>query len=395
MQLKILCDMNFFGIIINTLTLALLIILIVSSVLLFLYYGLFYLRIGIHKGKKDNKKNTELHGVSVVLTVKNESEQLKENLVYLLEQDYPDFEVIVIDHVSKDYTRYILKTYQESYPNLKVVNFLQDVNMFQGKKFPLSIGIKSAKNDIILLTECSCVPKTFTWIREMVENFSPNTHFVMGYSGFKSEKTLLNAFVQYDNLAYTASSFGFALLKHPYTACGKNLSYHRSFFFDKGGFIKHYHIPTGDDDIFVNENATGKNMNICLSKDSYVVSQSKKTFKEWCHQKAKRMSTQKYYSFIDKMLLSIYPISIVLFYLSAIATLVLNNNPESAILCEIILGLIVLKLGWQILSFYQLGRRFECTKVSYFAPLFEIYFLFMNTIMYISALRNKIKGWKQ
>lgn len=388
--------MNFFGTIINTLTLVLLIILLVSFVLLSLYYGLFYLRIALYKGKK-YPKNTKKPGVSVVLTVRNESEALCDNLVYLLEQDYPDFEVIVIDHVSKDYTRFILKTYKESYPNLKVVEFLQDVNMFKNKKFPLSIGIKSAQNDIILLTECTCVPKSFTWISEMMENYRPDTDFVMGYSGVKSAKGLLNTFIRYDNLAYTASSFGFALLGNPYTACGKNLAYRKSFFFQKGGFIKHYHIPNGDDDIFVNENATRNNVSVCLTNDSYVLSEPKTTFKAWCQQKAKRMSTQIFYPIGDKILLTIYPLCVLLFYGSMAAIVATNITAESplCLLTYMLTGVLVLKLVWQIVCCHKLEHKLEGGKVAYFAPLFEIYFVVMNTIMYISTLKGKSKRWKQ
>ena len=198
--------MTFFGIIIDTFTLVLLIILAINIVILFLYYGLFYLRIGIRKEKKNEENEENLPGVSVVLTVKNEAEQLKKNLEHLLKQNYSNFEVIVINHVSRDQTRFILQTYQDKYSNLKIVNFSQDVNLFQGKKFPLSIGIQSAKNDIILLTECTCMPKSFTWISEMMENYRPDTDFVMGYSGVKSEKGLLNAFIQYDNLASSRST---------------------------------------------------------------------------------------------------------------------------------------------------------------------------------------------
>ena len=387
--------MTFFGIIIDTLTLVLLIILAVSIIILFLYYGLFYLRIGIRKERKSNQSGQNLPGVSVVLTVKNESEQLKENLVYLLEQDYHNFEVIVINHVSRDHTKFILQTYQDNYPNLKVINFSQDVNLFQGKKFPLSIGIQSAKNDIILLTECSCKPRKFSWITEMVEQFSHNTEFVIGYSNIGTEKTVLNSFIQYDNLAYNASMFGYAMLGLPYTGCGKNLAYHRSFFFKKGGFIKHYHIPFGDDDIFVNENSNRKNTAICLNWETYMTCQPKKTVKAWIQEKAKRMATQKYYPLKYKILLSLYPASVVLFYTSLIMLIVMNAQPETAILWQTMVGIGVLKLGWQIFTFHKLERRLEGSYTAYFSPFFEIYFIVMNTIMYLSTLRNKIKRWKQ
>ena len=395
LQLKMIRDMTFFGIIIDTLTLVLLIILTVSIIILFLYYGLFYLRIGIRKERKSNETDENLPGVSVVLTVKNESEQLKKNLVYLLEQDYPNFEVIVINHVSQDHTRFILQTYQDNYPNLKVINFSQDVNLFQGKKFPLSIGIQSAKNDIILLTECSCKPKEFSWIKEMVEQFGSNTQCVLGYSNIETEKSLLNAFIQYDNLSYNASMFGYAMLGLPYTGCGKNLAYRRSFFFKKGGFIKHYNVPFGDDDIFVNENCTRKNTNVCLNNESFMTYQPKKTNKTWVQEKMKRMSTQKYYPLTDKLLLSLYPISVVLFYTSLIMLTVMNFNSETDVIWQTLIGVGVLKLGWQIFTFHKLERRLEGRKTAYFSPFFEIYFIIMNTIMYLFTLRKKMKRWKQ
>jgi glycosyltransferase involved in cell wall biosynthesis len=387
--------MTFFGIIIDTFTLVLLIILAINIIVLFLYYGLFYLRIGIRKEKKNEENDEILPGVSVVLTAKNEAELLKKNLEHLLKQNYPNFEVIVINHVSRDQTRFILQTYQDKYPNLKVVNFSQDVNLFQGKKFPLSIGIQSAKNDIILLTECNCIPKSQSWVKEVAEQFDDNTQCVLGYSNVKTKKSLLNAFVQYDNLSYNASMFGFAMLGMPYTGCGKNLAYRRSFFFQKGGFINHYHLPYGDDDIFINENSNRKNTNISLNNSSFINCQLKKTRKAWLQEKAKRMSTQRYYPLKNKLLLSLYPISVVLFYASLAMLLAMNFNPVTSILCQTLIGIGLLKLGWQIFTFYKMERRLEGSNIAFFSPFFEVYFIAMNTIMYLFSLRKKMKRWKQ
>ena len=73
----------------------------------------------------------------------------------------------------------------------------------------------------------------------------------------------------------------------------------------------------------------------------------------------------------------------------------MNFKPETAILWQSMLGVGILKLGWQIFTFYKLERRLEGSKTAYFSPFFEIYFIVMNTIMYLSTLRNKIKRWKQ
>ena len=154
-----------------------------------MYYGLFHLRIGRWHLKP--AKETEATGslakgglppVSVVLTARNDAAWLKENLVYLLEQDYPDFEVVVVDYLSHDDTQFVLKLLKDYYPHLKVVPFKEDVNLFQGKKYPLSIGIKSAKNDILLLADPDCTPKNMQWLRGMVKGyFKSDINIVLGF----------------------------------------------------------------------------------------------------------------------------------------------------------------------------------------------------------------------
>ena len=134
-------------------------IIFVALVYLCLYYGLYHFRTGRYGLKRKKGDNGEepspekLPAVSVVLTARNDSTWLRENLVYLLEQDYPNFEVVVVDYLSQDDTPYVLKLLKDYYPHLKIVPFKEDVNLFQGKKYPLSIGIKSAKNDILMLAD--------------------------------------------------------------------------------------------------------------------------------------------------------------------------------------------------------------------------------------------------
>ena len=168
------------------------------------YYGLFHLRIGRWHIKESKKKdvsislsNGTLPPVSVVLTARNDAAWLRENLVYLLEQDYPNFEVVVVDYLSQDDTPYVLKLLKDYYPHLKIVPFKEDVNLFQGKKYPLSIGIKSAKNDILMLADPDCTPKNLQWLKGMVRGYADKkTQIVLGYCGVKRTKTLLGILQQ-------------------------------------------------------------------------------------------------------------------------------------------------------------------------------------------------------
>lgn len=385
--------MDFSNVLNNTYTIVLLVILTAAFIVLCLYYGLVFFRVARFKNKKlprpDEVSDSDWPSVSVVVIAHNEAEFLKESLPYLLEQDYPDFEVVVVDYTSQDDTQFVLRVCSENYPNLKPVNFPEDVNMFKGKKYPLSIGIKSAKKDVILLTDPDCVPKDFGWIREMMCGYMHGASIVMGYTLLKQEKTMLNAFEQYDNLVYNASFLGMAIMGNPYTASGRNLSYRRDFFFKRGAFISHYTIPEGADDLFVNQNANRSNTAIVLDPKAAIVTDAKSTFSMWHLDRMHRYATRRYYGIKNKLILSLYPLSQALFLASLLILWICGLFPW-----QLLLALLVVKLIWQIVSSSLLAKRFEIKKIQFFSPLFELYFLFANTILFLLTLRKKHIKWR-
>lgn len=356
------------------------------------YYGLFHLRIGRWHRKPDkeavNTQNKEVFPpVSVVLTARNDAAWLKENLVYLLELDYPDFEVVVVDYLSHDDTQFVLKLLKDYYPHLKVVPFKEDVNLFQGKKYPLSIGIKSAKNDILLLADPDCTPKNMQWLRGMVKGYyRKETQIVLGFCGLKRTKTLLGTLQQYDNLSYSSHYLGCALLGHPYTGSGRNLSYRREFFFKRGAFISHYNVAGGSDDLFIYQNATRTNTAVSISSDACLSTEPKKTFGEWHKLRLSRVSTRNWHSVGGRLMEDLLPISVILFYTMGALLLANGGMPWGLI------GIAtVVKWAWQIVTFAQLSNRFEGGLVYLAAPLFEIYFIIANTILVLTPLDNNRK----
>ncbi|MGX8712931.1 MAG: glycosyltransferase [bacterium] len=366
------------------------VLLLVALIISCMYYGLFHFRIGRWHRKKtavNQQSGDSLPPVSVVLTAHNDAVWLKENLVYLLEQDYPNFEVVVVDYMSQDDTRFVLKLLKDYYPHLKVVPFKEDVNLFQGKKYPLSIGIKSAKNDILLLADPDCTPSNMRWLRGMVRGYyRRDVQIVLGYCGLKRTKTLLGVMQQYDNLLYSANYLGCSLLGHPYTASGRNLSYRRNFFFKQGAFINHYNVAGGSDDLFVYQNATRANTAICIDDDACLVTEPKKSFGQWHRQRLDRVSTRNWHSVGSRMLEDIPGIATVVFYTMGILLLMSGGLPWGALLVAA-----VLRWSWQIVSFAQLARRFDAGLVYLAAPLLEIYFIIANTILVLTPLSNNRK----
>lgn len=382
--------MDFSHILTEPYTLVLTCVLAVSFVLLAIFYGLFDFKVGRFRRRASvQADNDNLPPVSVVLVAHNEGGSLRSNLLYLLEQDYPDFEVVVVDYVSSDDTKFVLQVLSENYKRLKVVTFQENVSGYQGKKYPLSIGIKSAKNDILLFAEPDCVPsdlKGFTWIREIVAGYvHEHVDIVLGFSGIQYKPTLLNWLQQYDNLAYSVEYLGASILNRPFTGNGRNISYRRSFFLANNGFIYHYYEPYGADDMFVNQNSHRYNTSQVLAPDSFTMTQPQASLGQWRQHRKIRTSTHKYYSFGLKLFRLVRPLSVVFFYLSAALLLAAGTFPW-----EILALLLALKLAWQIVASQQAAKRLQVRPVvAWLSPLMEIYFLISNTILAFSPLNSK------
>ena len=380
---------DFSGFLPDTYSVVLAAAMLAVLIYLALYYGLYYMRVGNHGRKRQSQPlpDASLPPVSVVLTARNEAEWLKENLVYLLEQEYPFFEVVVVDYLSTDDTPAVLKLLNQYYPQLKVIPFHEDVNLFQGKKYPLSIGIKCAKYDILMLADPECTPKNLKWLRGMVEGYlREGTQIVLGYCGVKRTKTLLGCLQQYDALTYGARYLGAALMRHPYTASGRNLSYRRSFFLEQGAFISHLDMADGSDDLFVYENATRHNTTICIADDARLTAEPKRTLALWHDDRRHRVATRGRHRLLQRLHETLPMWANLLFYGCGVGLVLIGNLPWVVVAVAV-----VLKWAWQIVCMSRLTRRFDGGYVHWAAPLLEIYFIISDTILLLSPLPNNRK----
>lgn len=381
--------MNFLQYRPTTLVLVIVICLAVVLAIQIIYYFCVYGKLIFNKKKKqteDTGSQTEaLPPVSVVIAAKNEEYHLKDKLVFFLEQDYPEFEVIVVNDASTDECEYVLKAFSKLYPCLKVVNIVENVNKFRGRKFPISLGIKSAKYDHIVLAGADCVPSGFEWLKNLARNFSEKKEVVLGFCTYTKQKGLFKFLLQYDNLTTAMNYMGLALSGHPYRGDGRNIAFKKDLFFKVGGFTKHYNLPLGEDDIFIRNVSTATNTTVSLTPESFLSSDAKHTYKEWKRQKIDRLSTYKYYKPSIKFLLSIPNITTLLFYAFVITLLLLSLPFEYVILA------IVIKFVLQILIYFKSCERLGIKRVFIFAPLIELYFLLLNAELRLLSLFRKKK----
>lgn len=363
------------------------ILLIVFSTALFIQLLFFFNWFGRLAFSRTKKESLRLDPVSIIICARSESSKLIENLPYIFDQDYPDFEVVVVNDRSWDDTKEILKAFQVKYSNLKVINIEESNHEHYGKKMALTIGIKGAKNEWLLLTDADCKPTSVNWIREMIESRKEDSEVVLGYSPYSREKGMLNKLIRFDTLWAGMQYLSMAKAGIPYMGVGRNLMYKKEVFFRVSGFKKHYHISSGDDDLFINEAAKKKTTVIMPEPGAHIVSMPKQRFIDWFRQKKRHFTTAPHYRFLHKLMLLLFPISFLILVISAIILLVLNKY------ILIILGLLFLRLVVQMVIFSRSMRKLGDKDLLVWVPVFEWVLLVLHPVIHISNKFVKADKW--
>lgn len=361
-----------------------------------IFYWVVFSRLAFFR--KKSAQTSEFEPVSVVVCAHDAYDDLVKLIPRLLYQDYPDYEIVIVNDCSDDDTESFLKEVALNEPKIKPVNIRQHLNFFQGKKFPLSVGIKSAKHDLLLLTDADCQPESDQWIRSMAQSYKSKTELVLGYGPYTRHKGLLNKLIRFDTLHIAIQYLSFALCGLPYMGVGRNLSYRKSTFYRNNGFISHYQIRSGDDDLFVSQVANERNTEICIDLDARVESEPKRTWSEWVHQKRRHYSTGLMYKFKTKLALGAYSCSQILFY--ACMVVVLCLKPSFCIAANnlyfylVIAGAFIVRYASQVIVFCATAKRLGEKDLKLgFVPFYELFFMFFTTLLGISSQLFKPKRW--
>ena len=280
-------------------------------------------RLRKQKSSAVSDQPSEAEGVSVILCAHNEAQNLSNYLHALLTQDYPTYEVIVVDDGSQDDTRLVIERYMVRDPRLHMTFVPYGARVGSTKKLALTLAAKAAKYDYLLLTDADCVPESSHWISEMMKGFKPGIDVVIGYGAYFKQKGHINRMVRFDTLFNALHYLGAAICRFPYMGVGRNLAYRKSLFFQSGGFTHMMNNRAGDDDLFVNHVATHKNTAAVVTPDSYTWSLTKMTFRDWWQQKRRHLSVSPCYRTGTKIRLVLEPMTRGLFYALVIAMTVL------------------------------------------------------------------------
>ena len=353
-----------------------------STIILILYWlrYLFYLL-----KVKPGQNNGVNPAVSVVICAQNEEENIKKLLPVLYEQKYHEFEVIIVDDRSHDKTYDYLIEEREKRNNLKVVKVDEIPQHVNGKKYGLTLGIKAAKYDVVVLTDADCYPETDLWLEQMVSSYDEKTQFVLGYSKYKKKKGLLNTFIRFETLFTGIQYISNAFAGKPYMGVGRNLSYKRSFFLEVKGF-RHLKVTGGDDDLIVNAYADKKNTKVSVGNGAVVISEPKTKWKEFIRQKRRHLSVGKYYKKWDRIRIGVYALSIILHWITFIP-LILIPYELYFVLGGYLLKITVLYV-LMIVGSKKLNDNIEFGLLPFLDLMYMFYFVWGG---FVSFSRKKIK----
>ena len=356
-----------------------LILLSAAGVLLIvqlIYYIGMYNRIHTHNlavGKDEVHFGRELPPLSVVICARNESENLRRNLPAILKQDYPDFEVIVINDGSTDESEDLLSELEEEYPNLYHSFTPDSARYISRKKLALTLGIKASKYDWLVFTEADCTPVSDKWLRRIARNFTPSTDIVLGYSGYERGKGWLHKRVSFDSLFTSLRYLGFALAGKPYMGIGRNLAYRKELFFKVKGFSTHLNMQRGEDDLFINQIANENNTRVETSPDSVIRMQPVERYKDWKEEKVSYMATARFYKGSQRWLLGLETATRLLFYVACLSGIVFGILSFHWLAAGLALLLWIVRYSAQAYVINKTANEMGDNRSYYFTlPVFDI-----------------------
>ena len=358
--------------------------LIATSIQLF-YHLLLFLRIWFY----ESSEKGSLSPVTVIVSSKNQINQLKQNLSKFLEQDYPQFEVVVINDASWDGTEDYLEELEKKCDYLKIVsNTFQENDRFsKGKKFALTLAIKAATYDTLLFSDADSYPSSNQWLKKMQASFSSKKQIVLAYSRLEKRKGFLNRLLRYESLYEGLLSFSFTPRSFPLLAQRRNLGYDRALFFSINGFFSHLNLSRGEAKLFVDEASNSRNTAVCLSAEAMTLSNKQKSYLEWFSNKRSYFNLAKRLRFSSLLLLGMNFFSQFSFWLLLPVLLIYQINTQLVLLA------FTLRFCLQYIVYWKMCKFTNEYRLLWFLPFYEISLMLIHSILSLSTFIKKVHDW--
>jgi glycosyltransferase involved in cell wall biosynthesis len=334
------------------------------SFLVQLYYHLFiFRRVGLKRRKKSAEHTKP---VSVILCVKNECDNLSKILPLILEQNYPEYEVIVVNDSSSDDSDEVLQLASNQYQHLHVRNLIANRSV-HGKSVVLGVGIKAANYDMVVITDVACRPSA-NWLKSLSAGFDAN--IVTGYARCNSVGKLVRTARFHESLF----RLGYALNKRPYTASGENDGFRKELFFQKG-FNPLLRKLEKVEQVFFNSIMNRKNTAVVLLPEAIVELDKTQTFFDWCLECSGDLFSKRLFRIGTRHVKLPEIVSRTLFYPSSAAAAILTADVMW--MWASFVGMLVLHLTVRILVLHSAQKSLGEKQLLLSSILWDFYSVFV------------------
>ena len=350
------------------------------------YYLLVFAR--LHGVKATTRLSDITPPVSVIICAHNEAENLKKYLKVVLIQQYPAFEVILVNDRSTDNTIDVMVEFYKRNTNVRIIQIEPDEPLTHaGKKEALMRGLQIAQHDLVVLTDADCKPASTHWLAKLVSTYSSRTAIVLGYSPFEKKPGLLNKLMRYENVITALQYLGFAHAGMPYMGVGRNLSYRKELLKEYDGFQQHAQLPTGDDDLLVNALARRGSTQICIDKDTFMYTNAPLSWSGWLQQKRRHLRSGFRYRWYHQLILFLLAFSGFLFYFTFLILLV------TAWQWKCVAAIVVVTVLLKLFSTMGVYKKLEASDLVRWSPLLDVMYTGYLLIVFFLLLLKPKSSW--
>jgi|GEM_PF-666811 len=363
-----------------------LILIAIFGVFLLIQLFYFILKAVLISGNKKKNDHPVYPSVSIIISSRNYEKELRVILPELLNQDYPDFQVVVVNDCSSDGTEWYLSNLKLEYSNLKTTRILQETDF--PNALALTVGIRAASNEWLMFMNPLCIIPGRNWLKSFAENLLPGKEAVYGYVNLSGYKGSTRGMFRYENfnsyiLSGAARYLGFSM---PVTDL--NIAYRRGPFLDRKGFAAVLEHPFCENELYMNKISTRRNSFYIMNKDASVGYADEVTWHDFVNFKKKQLLLKQKFTVGQRLYLWINSFSRIAFDVLAIILVIISE--WRLWIAGIWLFKNILELIWGIIAMRRLGEKNLVPWVGFlksFSP-------FINSIVFFNQLFIGKRRWK-
>lgn len=206
--------------------------------------------------------------VSIILSVKNQADDLRTALPLLLAQDYDRFEIIVVDRHSIDETRDVVQALQQTHRNLRYTFIPSSARYVNYEKLAISLGVKGAHFPWVVLARADARPAGDGWLSALAQRFSSSVDVVMGYANYEQGESGAGKAAIHERLSRSLRYLRSAADGRAIGCTTANVAIRRDAFLQCGGFRACAGIPEGEGEFLMQAMADETNVALCTSPEA-------------------------------------------------------------------------------------------------------------------------------